>query len=299
MGALITALVAAMTATGFALTATGRVPFWLLGQAVLAIALVQWFIVLHEAGHLTLFRSRALNHVLGHTAAFFALIPFAAWRRVHGLHHVWTGWQDKDPTTATLAPRARGKLTIGCADIAWRCWLPLFSIAYRLGNYWNVPRLWRLLPEAAQRRAVLGNVAAAAAGYWVLGQVVGAQRLLEHFAPAILISFALQDPLILSQHTHLPQKLSRGERVQPLSPEAQARHTRSLGFPRWFAQWVLFNFNAHELHHRFAAVPGYRLGELRAGAPNEVPWRTWLRAAKRLRGSVFVFQSRDETGFGL
>jgi fatty acid desaturase len=75
-----------------------------------------------------------LNVFAGHLASVFAFIPFASWRRIHGLHHVWTGWQDKDPTTASLTPRHRGGLTRAIVDIAWRCWLPLFSVVYRVGN---------------------------------------------------------------------------------------------------------------------------------------------------------------------
>ena len=62
---------------------------------------------------------------------------------------------------------------------------------------------------------------------------------------------------------------------------------------------MLINFNAHELHHRCAGIPGYRLGDIRSVQRNEVNWWTWLRAAKRLRGSVFLFQSRTQTGFSL
>ena len=112
--------------------------------------------------------------------------------------------------------------------------------------------------------------------------MLGASTVLSSFGLALLLGLALQDPLILSQHTHIPQPSSEGRRVEPLSGQEQLRYTRSLRFPRWFAQWVLINFNAHELHHLDASVPGYRLPRLAHAQLNEVHWWTWLQAAKRL-----------------
>jgi len=70
---------------------------WAAGQIVLALALVQWFVVLHECGHDTLFRTRRLHPIVGRIAGAFAAIPYACWTRIHGRHHRWTGWQDLDP----------------------------------------------------------------------------------------------------------------------------------------------------------------------------------------------------------
>jgi len=297
-GAIAIGVVAA-TGAGVLLSMSGSWPAWVLGQILLAVAFLQWFILLHEAGHLTLFRSRAANLVFGQFAGAMALIPFESWRRVHGLHHLWTGWQDLDPTTAALTPRARGRVETALVDFAWRSWFPLFSILYRLGNYWNLPRLWRLFPAAAQRRAILANAIVLVLAYAALLWAIGPAHVLGGIGLALLLSFALQDPLILSQHTHIPQRVSGGAKVTPLSAAEQAIYTRSLAFPRFVAQGLLFNFNAHELHHRHVAVPGYRLGRIAYAPPNEVHWWQWLRASKRMRGSVFLFQNRDSTGFTL
>jgi len=296
LGLAYVALAGSLTASGLMLAASGYPMAWLAGQLLLAVAFLQWFILLHEAGHLTLFRRRGPNLIAGHLAGFMALIPFASWRRVHGLHHLWTGWQDLDPTTASLAPRARGRLNTVAVDLAWRFWLPLFSVAYRLGNYWNLPRLLRLFPAGSQRRAISASIVATAGAYALIVWMLGAADMLQLFGLGLVVSFALQDLLILSQHTHLPQRLARGEKVTPLTAIEQEAYTRSLAFPASVAQWVLMNFNAHELHHRYVGVPGYRLHRIAHAPVNTIPWWPWLRAVKRLRGSVFLYQSRDDTG---
>ena len=297
IGFRLVGLAGCVTAAGIFFSTRDALLVWLVGQCLLAIALLQWFVLLHEAGHGTLFRLRAANRVAGHVAGFFALIPFAAWRRVHGLHHLWTGWQDLDPTTASLAPRPRSRAETIAVDVAWKTGLPLFSIVYRLGNYWNVARLVAIFTARRPRRNLLANVCVLLAAYGLLLGGLGSAELLRIAALALLLSLALQDPLILSQHTHIPQQLSGGRSVEPLPPAAQARYTRSLRFPDWVSRWILFGFDAHELHHRFPAIPGCRLARMARTTANEEHWWEWLKAAKRLRGSVLLFENSETTGF--
>jgi acyl-lipid omega-6 desaturase (Delta-12 desaturase) len=298
-GALYFLGAASASALALWLSAQPHPLLWLAGQALLALALLQWFVLLHEAGHMSLFRSRELNFMAGHVAGCMALIPFAAWRRVHGLHHLWTGWQDRDPTTAALTPRPRSRLQLAAVDIAWRVGLPLFALVYRLDNYWHMARLNALFSSPRQRLAIHANIAALLIFYAGAVWLLGIELAVTLFGLATLLALMLQEPLILSQHTHLPQRSSAGRRVAPLAPAVQANHTRSLEFPRWFAQGVLLNFNAHELHHRFAAVPGYRRRRIAWPAPHAVHWWAWLKAVKRMRGSTFLFDTRDRTGFRL
>ena len=90
----------ASTAAGVWLS-TRPEPFaWAAGQAVLAASLVEWFVILHECGHHTLFRGRALNAIVGHIAGFFALIPFGMWVQVHGV-------TTNGPAGRTSIPRPR------------------------------------------------------------------------------------------------------------------------------------------------------------------------------------------------
>src|SRR5262245_6406170 len=109
-GATFAAVTLGATTAGVWLSARPEVLAWIAGQLLLAASLVEWFVILHECGHHTLFRRRALNAIVGHVAGFFALIPFDMWVHVHRGHHKWTGWPDLDPATGTLAPRERTPL---------------------------------------------------------------------------------------------------------------------------------------------------------------------------------------------
>jgi fatty acid desaturase len=294
---------AAAHTLGSAVAAAGGVllaaqPGWLAylaGQAILAAAFVHAFVLLHEAGHYTLFRSRRLNRLVGHLAGFVALIPFHAWQRIHARHHRYTGWQDLDATTASLVPRAVAPWERAVIDFAWRAWVPLFSVLYRLQNYWNLRRIAPFLRDEAARRAVRLNVFALLAAYAALAAAVGPLRLLVLAGPALLLSLVIEDVLLLSQHTHVPQRLSGGVAVRPFPPLEQAQFTRTLRLPCALSL-ALMHFDAHELHHMYPNVPGYLLARIPYRAPNEVDWIAWTRAAKRLSGIDFLFRNRDDTG---
>lgn len=295
-GILYVAWSAVLTALAIGLSAADAWPLWLLGQLLLAIALLQWFVLLHEAGHGTLFRTRWPNRVAGRVAGYFALIPFGCWKLVHGMHHHWTGWQDLDLTTATLVPRPLSRFEVAVVNTCWKTWLPLFSTLYRLNNYWYLPRLWRFFPHRWQRRQLIAGVVSLTLAYGVTVYLVGPLELLRLAGLGVFLCLVLQDPLILSQHTHIPQEVSGGADVRPFLPREQEVFTRSLQFPEWFARLVLINVDAHELHHLYPAVPGYALHRIDYEPMNRIHWLRWLIQAKRLKGAVFLFQNRRQTG---
>ncbi len=290
-------LASGISGAGVGLAFSGNAAGWLAGQLLLAIAFVQWFVLLHEAGHHTLFHTRWLNRAAGWIAGVFALVPYPSWQRIHARHHRWTGWQDLDATTASLVPRTLAPWELRAVDFAWRTHLPLFSLVYRATNYWQLRRM-ALYLRPAELAPVRIGVAAMLAAYLLLAIAVGPLALFHACALGRLLAFAIEDPLLLSQHTHIPQQLAGNTRVRAFSSFEQQAFTRSLRLPRILSRLIL-HFDAHELHHMYVRVPGYDLPRIAYQPGNEVEWWTWLKAAKKLPGSVFLFQNRTQTGFDL
>jgi fatty acid desaturase len=286
-----------LTALSLVLSASETIVVWLLGQGLLAFALLQWFVLLHECGHKTLFRSKWIHRWLGHLAAFFAVIPFHSWKKVHAMHHKWTGWQDLDPTTESLVPRELGRFEKLLTNFCWKYGIPLFAVIYRVNNFWNLPRLNRMFRRPTVRLRIVSNIALLALAYAVTVWLVGFGQLIRLCGLGLLLSLMLQEWLILSQHTHIPQQLSHGRDVQPYTAVEQEPFTRSLRFPGWFSISVLINVDAHELHHMYPFVPAYHLHRITYATENAFGWWQWLRTAKRIPGEVFLFQNRNETGF--
>lgn len=297
LGFLFIACATGLTFGAIILAASGSIWLWLLAQVIFAFSFLQWFVILHEAGHHTLFRYRWLNLISGHIAGFFALIPFYAWQPVHARHHRWTGWQDRDATTASLVPRPLTPLERFLIRTAWRTHLPLFSVLYRLNNFWLLPRVQKYVTPAQYRRIVI-NASLLLVIYMALLLGAGGMNVLICCGLGLVLSLMIQDLLLLSQHTHIPQHLSNGQAVKPFPPQAQGQFTRSLRFPKWFSSLIL-HFDAHELHHRYIQISGYDLHKIPSNPQNEVNWWRWLCAVKRLPGDVFLFQNQTQTGFKL
>jgi len=295
-GWAITCAAVAITASGLWMSLNESFWMWAAGQIALALALLQWFVILHEAGHNTLFRTRRLNHLAGHVASVFALIPFHNWQRIHARHHKYTGWQDLDATTALLVPRAIKPWERWVMNFAWATGLPLFSVLYRIQNFWNLLRVERYLERAEDVRAARLNAWALGLLYAVATAVIGPSTLLTTAGVGLLLSLMALDLILLSQHTHMPSNLSHGAPARPFPPQQQEQFTRSLRLPEWLSRFLL-RFDMHEVHHMYVHIPGYDLHEIPYAAQNEVNWLDWTREAKQLSGTDFLFGSREQTGF--
>src|SRR6185295_12710502 len=61
--------------------------------------LVRIFIIQHDCGHGSFFRSRRANDVLGTVCSLMTLAPYAFWRRQHARHH--GSWNNLDRRAAS------------------------------------------------------------------------------------------------------------------------------------------------------------------------------------------------------
>jgi len=284
-----------LTGGGIWLSLRPSVWLWAVGQVLLALALVQWFALLHECGHETLFRGKRINALVGQVSGFFALIPFYNWKRIHARHHKWTGWQDVDPTTAALVPRELKTVERVLVNVCWKFWVPLFAVLYRVNNFWNWPRLLTLFKDSRDRRRLAVSSLGLLLAYVAVFAIVGGSVVLRVIGVALLLALIAEDLLLLSQHTHIPQQLSHGEAVRPFPTIEQEVFTRSLVFPRWLSA-LLLHIDAHELHHMYPFVPGYRLGGVAYDTENEIGLLAWIRGARAMPGELFLFHNRLETG---
>ena len=145
-------------------------------------------------------------------------------------------------------------------NVCWRCWIPLFSILYRVDNYWNLPRLFRMFPQPRRPR----GPSRATRRCWsrsTRGRRRGSVRRSpsRDVGLALLLSLVLEDVLLLSQHTHVPAARQR-RRSGPAVPGRSSRNRSRdrCGCRRSRRRFVL-HFDAHELHHMYPFVPGYHL----------------------------------------
>jgi len=67
--------------------------YWItLGLAALnAFFLVRIFIIQHDCGHQSFFKSRKWNNAVGFVCSFFSFIPYKYWAKSHNFHHAHSG----------------------------------------------------------------------------------------------------------------------------------------------------------------------------------------------------------------
>jgi len=79
---------------------SAQISWWLTAPlAVLAAGfMVRIFIIFHDCGHGSFFKSQRANHILGTITGFLTLTPYFHWRWEHALHHATSGDLDRRGT---------------------------------------------------------------------------------------------------------------------------------------------------------------------------------------------------------
>lgn len=74
-----------------------EIGYWLtLGLAVIAAGfLIRIFIIFHDCGHQSFFRSRRANNIIGAITGVITFTPFYRWKRQHAEHHASSGDLDR------------------------------------------------------------------------------------------------------------------------------------------------------------------------------------------------------------
>lgn len=271
--------------------------FYWIGEVVLSLFFLQTFILLHECGHLNYFKSKSLNQFFGHLFGFLSGIPFYTWQHMHNLHHRWTGWRDKDPTTEETVSPSKSKFKNGVVNIAWRLFIPLFYISYKISNYWNLIKIKRFIQPSKFNNAVV-HVFVYLIVYSILWLLFGS-FIWSYILPAFLLSLIWKELVIMTQHTHIDIPISKGKEVNPISFADQVQYTRSFYLNRFVSKHVLLNFNLHEAHHAFPGIPAYLLDQVQLGLPQKPSYLSWIIKAKSMNGVDYVFKTSKQTGIKL
>ena len=268
--------------------------YYLAGQVMLSVFFLQTFILLHECGHFNFFKTRILNQIFGHFFGILTMIPFYTWTQMHYLHHIWTGWRDKDPTTEKTVEPSNSKVIRIIANISWRLYIPTFYLSYKLSNYWNLLKIKRFLDQKKYRIAII-NVVLYIILYTVLIYFFGG-FMLVNLLPAFLLSLVWKELVILTQHSHIEIPVSNGDNVRPISTLKQVDYSRSFYINPILSHYLLFGFNLHEVHHAYPGLPAYWLRNVDLGIEKRPTYSEWFSQAKSMKGEDYIFRTSKHTG---
>ena len=263
-------------------------PIYWLGQICGGMFFAQAFILLHEFGHRSMFKNQKLNTFFGHVFSLFVFIPYYNWLEIHDLHHKWTGYRDLDPTTEKTFSDRLAPTQEFIINFAWKFYIPVFTIGYRLGIYWKKEKLKRHL-NAKNYFLCIKEMKLYLAFYFAL--ILFFPKAVLFIMPALYLSWVFCDILSLSQHSHVQMNHSQGNPVEPLKYIEQVEFSRSLIFHPIIAKYFLFNFNYHEAHHAYPGLPCYYLDQVEVKAENSFSFFPWLKKVKSMQGIDFIFKS--------
>jgi omega-6 fatty acid desaturase (delta-12 desaturase) len=231
--------------------------------------MVRLFMIQHDCGHGSFFKSRLANDWIGRFISVFTLTPYDFWRQSHAMHHAGVGNLDR-----------RG---IGDIDM-----LTVREFQALRGHEWLRYRLYRnplvmfglgpaylflfrnRLPFGAMRSGampwistMLTNLATAAAAGVVI-YAVGAGTFLAIQIPVVLIGASIGVWLFFVQHQF--ERTYWEHQPDWSHPEAALHGSSFYDLPR-LLMWMTGNIGIHHLHHLSCRIPFYNLPRALADHP--------------------------------
>ncbi len=247
-----------------------EVSYWLtLALAVPAAGfLVRTFIVQHDCGHGSFFRSARLNVSVGRACSLLTLIPYGYWRRSHGTHHATSGklaerGADIDTRTVReyLAMTARERLVyrIMRNPIVLFVLAPTLYFALAMRLPWMARASWR-----RERRSILVTDLALLALGASLAWAVGFGAVMRVQLPITMLASTIGMWLFYVQHQF--------EHTY-WAPEGAWDYGRAaLEGSSYYAlppilEWFTGYIGVHHVHHLSPRVASYRLAACHAENP--------------------------------
>ena len=226
-----------------------------------AIFLVRLFIIQHDCGHGSFFKSRRTNETLGFVLSLLTMMPYSAWRHTHAVHHANTGNLDQrgtgDVTTLTVREYRSQSRWRRFLYRLYRHPVVLFGIgpAYLLLVRYRVP-LGRELRDPGHWLSIVSTDVAAAVSAIGLSAIIGAGPFLLAWSTVLLLSTSLGVWFFYVQHQFPDTYWADGASWEFRAAAIEGSSYYDL--PR-FLHWLTGSIGFHHIHHLASKIPNYRL----------------------------------------
>jgi omega-6 fatty acid desaturase (delta-12 desaturase) len=217
------------------------------------------FIIFHDCGHGSFFKSSKANHIVGTVCGILTHTPYFQWTREHAIHHASSG---------DLSRRGVGDVTTLTVKeyLALSKWGRLKYRLYRnplvmlgIGPHF-IFLFWQRFTGKHSGRRERNNVYVTNLGllamYGSLWWVMGLKTLLMISAPIVIIAGAAGVWLFYVQHQYEETYWrDRGEWDYATSALLGSSYYK---LPR-VLQWFSGNIGFHHIHHLSPKIPNYKL----------------------------------------
>jgi omega-6 fatty acid desaturase (delta-12 desaturase) len=231
--------------------------------------LVRLFIIQHDCGHGSYFKSRAANDFLGRVLGILTLTPYTEWAQSHAAHHASNGNLDRRGAgdVETLTVREYQAAT------------PLKKLGYRLFRnplilvlvgapltFIVLQRLpiGRAFRDPQARSSVLLLNLALVVAFGLPMMVIGVVPVLATYLPVMIIASWIGHCLFYIQHQFEDTYWERDGEWN--FHTAALRGSSHFDLPP-ILQWFSGNIGLHHVHHLCSRIPNYRLQTCHDAAP--------------------------------
>lgn len=240
---------------------------------------VRMFIMQHDCGHGSFFKSRAANTWTGRFVSLFTFIPYDMWRRAHNIHHAGSGNLDRRGAGAvdTLTVKEYRALPKR-KQFLYRLYRhPLvllvlgppvyifFMLRFPLRR--SVPFLddfHPISPKGTLASVMLLNLSLVLF-YGAAWYLLGWQSVLLVYIPVLAVGFWFGQWLFYMQHQY--------ENTYWKKQENWSYAEAALMGSSWYAlhpvlHWFTGNIGYHHIHHLCSGIPNYKLPECHNAEPD-------------------------------
>ena len=289
---------------------TLHISYWLTLALSVAAAgfMIRIFIIFHDCGHGSFFRSQRANHFLGFITGVLTFTPYFQWRRKHALHHATSSDLDQRGTgdiwTLTVQEYVEAPRRKRIAYRLFRNPLVLFVIA---------PMYLFLIHQRFPSRDV--GIRERRGVHWTNGALL-AIALLASLTIGIKAYLLIQLPVMAITGTaglwlfyvqHQFEGVYWQRRKDWGFAEAALNGSSFYKLPR-FLQWFTGNIGFHHVHHLSPGIPNYNLEKCHREIPmfqgvkaltlcssvKSISFRLWDEQRKKLVGYRRLREVRRE-----
>ncbi|EDP66879.1 putative transmembrane fatty acid desaturase [alpha proteobacterium BAL199] len=256
---------AAFAAIWAGMVAVAEYSYWAtLPLAVPAAAfLIRLFLIQHDCGHHSFFKSRRLNDIVGSVIGLLTLTPHGYWRKAHNIHHATSGNLDKRGIGDISILTVREYLALSWwKRLGYRCYrhplvflgigpLYVFVVKYRLPLD-LLSKHRDMIPGVLATNLAIGLIVAGL-GWWL-----GFADVLMVHAPIITLSTMAGVWLFYVQHQF---EDTYWRQTKDWSFHEAAIHGSSFYDLPQPLRWLTADIGIHHIHHLSSRIPNYRLAE--------------------------------------
>lgn len=259
---------------------------------------VRLFIIQHDCGHASYFRSRRMNDAVGWLCSVATFTPYANWRRQHAGHHaVWNNLDQRHAGAdiystcltvreyAALSPWRQRLYRMARHPLVAQLLLPplVFLVLYRVP--FDTPKSWR-----RERRSVHLTNLAIGSMLATLVLLLGTGPVLLVQVPIMVVASIVGVWLFSVQHRFEDSQWAHHAQWTPLG--ASLHGSSWLRLPR-LLQWFTGNIGFHHVHHLLPRVPNYRLQACHEAAPAFASHVTSLTFREAFKAPSYALWDED------